>query len=184
VGKKERNKMSEEIVKLGSDSPVAADVIAIFNDVLLQMYDYRKELVEAGDWDALCRGLVNLNDFKSNLTMLIQAIESDIYDTLPEKKVTIEGVGIIEKRRSSSKKWDSEGLLNSIVNEKLNNGTGEITPGDVFDLVETLKRVMPITPSFGWRVNELKKENIDTSNYCDVTWGRPTVSVIPYKEKK
>lgn len=176
--------MSEEIVKLGSENPATADVIAVFNTVLLQMYDYRKELVEQGDWDALCRGLVNLNDFKTNLTMLIQAIEADIYETLPEKKVIIEGIGIIEKRRSSSKKWDSEGLLNNIVNARLNNGTGEITPTDVFELVETLKRVMPITASLGWRTTELKKENIDIDNYCDVTWGRPTVSILANKGDK
>ena len=52
--------MSEEIIKLGSENPATADVIAVFNSVLLQMYDYRKELVEQGDWDALCLSLIHI----------------------------------------------------------------------------------------------------------------------------
>lgn len=173
--------MSDGIVKSESNNPATRDVIDVFNHVLLQMDDYRKELVELGDWDALIRGLVNLNNFKNNLVALVQSIEGDIYNLLPEKKVSIEGIGTIEKRRTNSKKWDSEGLLNNIVRSKLDNGTGEITPTDVFNLVETLKKVLPITPSLGWRTTELKKENVDIDNYCDVTWGRPSVTIQSIK---
>lgn len=176
--------MSQGIIKSGNNNPATTDVIEVFNHVLLQMDDYRTELVELQDWDALTRGLVNLNNFKNNLLALIQSIEADIYNLLPDKKVVIEGVGVVEKRRTNSKKWDSEGLLNNIVRSKLDNGTGEITPTDVFNLVETLKRVLPITPSLGWRSTELKKENIDTDDYCDITWGRPSVTIQSSKGAK
>lgn len=169
--------MSEQLITTTTSNPATINVIEAFNHVLLQMDDYRKDLVETSDWDALSRGLVNLNNFKNNLSALIQAIEADIYRLLPEKKVSIEGVGTVEKRRSNSKKWDSEGLINNIVNLKLNNGTGEITPTDVFELIETLKRVMPLTASLGWRSTELSKENINIDDYCDITWGRPTVTI-------
>jgi hypothetical protein len=169
--------MSNEIIKVELPDRVTGGAIAAFQNALMQMDDYRKDLAEAEDWEALCHGLTNLIEFKQNLSALVEAIQHDIYELMPEKKVVIEGLGIFEKRRSNSKKWESERLLNDIVNSKLNNGTGEITPTDVFELVDTLKRVMPIVPSMSWRVTELKKENIDTDNYCDIAWGRPTISV-------
>lgn len=169
--------MSDQIIKVELPERITGDAIAAFQNALLLMDDYRKDLAEQGDWEALCYGLTNLIEFKQNLTALVESIQKNIYDVMPGKKAIIEGLGTFEKRRSNSKKWDSERLLNDIVSDKLNNGTGEITPTDVFNLIETLKKVMPITPSMGWRVTELKNENIDTDNYCDVVWGRPTISV-------
>jgi hypothetical protein len=109
--------------------------------------------------------------------MLIQQIELDIYGLMPDKKTVIEGVGILEKRRANTKKWESERLLEDIVSSKLQTETGEIHPSDIFDLIETLKKVLPLTGSLGWRTGELKKENIDIEDYCSVTWGRQTISI-------
>lgn len=166
-----------EIIKVDLPSVAGQDVIQIFNNALMQMDDYRVDLFENNDYESLSHGLVNLIDFRNNLTALIQAIENNLYEILPDKKNFIEGVGTVEKRRSSSKKWDSEGLINDIVRSKLDNGTGEISPADVFNLIETLKKVLPLTQSLGWRVTALREENIDTEQYCDVTWGRPTVTI-------
>lgn len=166
-----------EIIKVELPSVAGQDVIQIFNNALMQMDDYRVKLYEELDYESLSHGLVNLIDFRNNLTALIQAIENNLYEILPDKKNFIEGVGTVEKRRSSSKKWDSEGLINDIVRSKLDTGTGEISPTDVFNLIETLKKVLPLTQSLGWRVTALREENIDTEQYCDVTWGRPTVTI-------
>lgn len=166
-----------EIIKVALPDVPGKDVIAVFNNALLQMDDYRLDLYEQKDYESLSHGLANLIDFRNNLTGLIQAIETNLYEVLPEKKNVIDGVGIFEKRRSSTKKWDSEKLINDIVKAKLQNDTGEISPTDVFELIETLKKVLPLTQSLGWRVNALKEENIDTDEYCDITWGRPTVTV-------
>jgi hypothetical protein len=166
-----------EIIKVALPEVPGKDVIAVFNNALLQMDDYRVDLYEQGDYESLSHGLANLVDFRNNLTGLIQAIETNLYEILPEKKHVIEGLGTFEKRRGSSKKWDSEKLINDIVRAKLDNGTGEISPTDVFELIETLKKVLPLTQSLGWRVTALREENIDTEQYCDVVWGRPTISI-------
>lgn len=166
-----------EIIKVELPAIAGGDVIQIFNNALMQMDDYRVKLHEELDYESLSHGLVNLIEFRNNLTALIQAIENNLYEILPDKKNPIEGVGIIEKRRSNTKKWDSERLINDIVRSKLDTGTGEISPTDVFGLIETLKKVLPLTASLGWRSNALKEENIDTEQYCDITWGRPTVTV-------
>lgn len=166
-----------EIIKVALPKVPGKDVIAVFNNALLQMDDYRMDLYEQGDYESLSQGLANLIDFRNNLTGLIQAIETNLYEVIPGKKYELEGVGILEKRRSNTKKWDSEKLLNDLVQSKLNNGTGEITPTDVFELIETLKKVLPLTQSLGWRTTALKEENVDTDQYCDVVWGRPTVTI-------
>lgn len=169
--------MTEELVKISLPTTQANDVIAVFNNALLQMDSYRVDLYEEGNYESLSHGLANLVDFRNQLTMLIQSIEHNLYEILPDKKNPIDGVGIFEKRRSSSKKWDSEKLINDIVRSKLDNGTGEISPTDVFELIETLKKVLPLTQSLGWRVTALRDENIDADQYCEVTWGRPTVTI-------
>ena len=166
-----------EIIKAQLPELSGGDVIQIFNNALMQMDDYRMKLHEESDYESLAHGLVNLIDFKNNLTALVQAIEADIYDLLPQKKLPVEGVCLIEKRRSSTKKWDSEGLLNDIVNSQLNNGTGEITPTDVFELIDTLKKVLPLTASLSWRSTALKDIGVDVDNYTEVTYGRPTVQI-------
>lgn len=167
-----------EIIKVAlPDNTSGGDVIAVFNNALMQMDDYRVALHEQGDFESLAHGLTNLVEFRNNLTALIQAIENNLYEILPDKKNMIDGVGIVEKRRSNTKKWESERLLNDIVRRKLDNGTGEVTPTDVFELIETLKKVLPLTQSLGWRATALREENIDTDQYCDVTWGRPTVTI-------
>lgn len=166
-----------EIIKVALPDRAGSDVIAVFNNALMQMDDYRVELHKQNDYESLSHGLANLVDFRNNLTGLIQAIENNLYEILPDKKNMIDGVGIVEKRRSNTKKWESERLLNDIVRTRLDNGTGEVTPTDVFELIETLKKVLPLTQSLSWRTTALKEENIDTDQYCDVTWGRPTVTI-------
>lgn len=165
--------MSEEIIRVPLPERITGGALEAFQSALMQMDDYRKSLAEAEDWESLAHGLANLNDFKNNLTMLIQTIESDIYDIMPDKKNVIDGLGVVEKRRSNTKKWDSEGLLHRIVNMHIDSN-GEL---QAFDLVDTLKKVMPITSSLGWRVTALRDLNIDTDNYCDITWGRQTISI-------
>lgn len=143
----------------------------------MEMDAFRGGLAESKDWRALAEGLVQLQEFKKNLGILIDAIETNINELLPEKKVVIEGLGIIEKRTSTSRKWESETLIDHIVRECLDTGTGEITPSDVFRLVETLKKVLPLTASLGWRTTALKEIGFDPDSYSDVTFGRKTVSI-------
>jgi hypothetical protein len=167
-----------EIIKVALPDRITGDALVAFQNALLLMDDYRKDLAEAQDWESLCYGLTNLIDFKQNLAALVETIQHDIYDLMPDKKQVVEGLGTFEKRRSNSKKWESERLLNDIVSHHLNNGTGEITPSTVFNLVEDLKKAMPITASLGWRTGALKEMQIDIDDYCQITWGRPTISVI------
>lgn len=165
--------MSEEIIRVPLPERITGGALEAFNSALMQMDDYRRSLAEVGDWESLSQGLVNLNDFKKNLMALIQSIEHDIYETMPDKKNVIEGIGTIEKKRSNTKKWESEKLLHHIIRMHIDEN-GEL---QAFDFVDTLKKVLPITPSLGWRSTALQELNIDTTDYCDITWGRKTISI-------
>lgn len=169
-----------ELERIEDESVVsvsAPNLIAEFQKALIHMDDFRQDLADTGQWEALTHGLVQLSEFKRNLSMLIETIESDVNRLLPEKKVVVEGLGIIEKRTSSSKKWESERLLDNIVRRCLDNGTGEITPADVMHLVATLKKVLPLTASLGWRSTELELHGFDPKEFSDTVFGRKTVTV-------
>lgn len=170
--------MSDEIVKVALPTVAShsVDVLKAFETALLDVDDLRQELAEQGDWAALALGLRNLNELKNQLTIIVQAIEKDIYELMPEKKQVVEGVGILEKRRSNTKKWESERLLRDIIREKLYTEDGEIHPGTMA-LIATLEKVLPITASLGWRTTALKDEGFDPEEYCEVNWGRQTISI-------
>lgn len=170
--------MSDEIIKV--ELPTLADhsldVLQAFQTALLDVDDLRQQLAQDGDWLSLAIGLKNMTELKNQLTVVLQAIEKDIYELMPEKKQVIQGLGTLEKRRSNTKKWESERLLRDIVKDRLYNEDGEVHPGTMA-LIETLEKVLPITASLGWRTTALKEQGFDPDEYCDVTWGRQTISI-------
>lgn len=170
--------MSEEIVRveLPTLSAHSVDVLLAFQSSLMELDNLRQALAEQNDWPSLAAGLANLTELKNQLTVVMQAIEHDIYYLMPEKKQMIDGIGTFEKRRSNSKKWESQKLLRDIVRAKLYNEDGEVAPGTMA-LIETLEKVLPLTASLGWRSTALKEEGFDPSEYSDVTWGRETISI-------
>lgn len=169
--------MSEIELAGSALSTQTAALIDTFNYVLVEMDDFQNTLAKSGDWEALAAGVVQLIEFKKNLSILIDTINHNISEILPEKKVALEGIGVIERRVPTNRKWESETLLDHIVRECLDNGTGEITPADVMNLVDVLKKVLPITASLGWRTGALKEIGFDPDSYSDVSFGRKTVSI-------
>lgn len=138
----------------------------------------RAELAIAGDYEQLLKGLMYLKDIKADVDTLIRATEDDITRLMPEKKMFIDDVGTVERRTTSTRKWESEELLKHITRATLDpQGTGEISISNVAMLIETLKSVLPFTASLGWRVTALKERGIDPSEYSESTYGRQTVQI-------
>lgn len=140
-------------------------------------------LAEAGDWEALVRGLVPLQAMMRELRDLEAAVKQAAAECLPEKRVTVEGVGTVERRAAAQRKrWDSGELLRRLVFRSLvDEATGEMLAGDALDAAERVHAVvtdvLPITPSLGWRVGALRARGVDPDEWCEVTYGRPTVQV-------
>lgn len=170
--------MSEAIIKreLPELAPRSVDVLHAFQQALMDLDEMRAELAASKDWNSLAIGLGNLVELKQQLSVIVDAIQKDIYELMPDKKQFVDGVGMLEKRRSNTKKWESDRLLRDIVRNKLYNEDGEVAPGTMA-LIDTLEKVLPLTGSLGWRVTALKDEGFDPDEYCSVNWGRPTISI-------
>ena len=157
---------------------LTADIMDTLNQVLMQSDQRRAELAEQRDWQSLAHGLRTLRDFKANLDTLIRAIEDDVAAHMPEKKIALEGVGLLERRAVMQRKWDSEGLLQYMVRDVLDpDRTGEVNYDRMWDLIEALKKAIPFTASLGWRVTALKELNMPVDNFCEAVPARLTVTI-------
>jgi len=156
---------------LASDSnTVATTLMGVLNAVDTQ----RHKLAEQGMWENLAYGLQELKEIKRQLDTVIQTIEKNIYDLLPEKEVFEPGIGMITKSMGSSKKWDSEVLFDAIVTQHLLQG---INDKSFTELVKTLKSCLPLTSSLSWRSGSLKAAGYNPNNYCETTYTRPTIRI-------
>lgn len=153
-------------------------ILATFNEVLLEADKHRAELADNRDWASLAYGLAAFREFKANLDTLIRAIEDDVAANMPEKKIPLEGVGLLERRSAMQRKWDSEGLLQYMVRDVLDpDRTGEVNYDRMWDLIEALKKAIPFTPSLGWRVTALKELNMPVDMFSETTPGRLTITI-------
>lgn len=139
---------------------------------IADMMDDATELAKAGDWEALIRGLEPLQQVLSDLRLLESTVKQHIADTLPERMVTVEGVGTVERvSKTTRRNWDSEELLRKIVSMALvDPETGEIpsSPVEAVDkVIDEVRAVVPFTGSTGWRVGELRKRGIDPDEWCE-----------------
>lgn len=140
--------------------------------------DRRAELYAAGDYVTLAWVVNEARKIKADLDAFVRECEENVAALMPTKKEAIDGLGVIEKRTTSSRKWDSEGLLKDLVRRNLDpEGTGEITLDRVFTMIEALKKALPLTPSLGWRVTPLKEDGVDVEQYSEVTYGRSNIQI-------
>jgi hypothetical protein len=152
--------------------------MAAMNDVLVQVDARRAELADDRDWQSLAHGLKALREFKANLDIVIRAVEDDVAAHMPEKKIPLEGVGLLERRAANQRRWDSEGLLQYMVRDVLDpDHTGEVNYDRMWDLIEALKKAIPFTASLGWRVTALKELNMPVDLFSETTPGRLTVTI-------
>jgi hypothetical protein len=167
-----------EPIKLELDNKSVEAILQAFDKVLLLADQRRGELADANDWQNLAYGLDAFRAFKANLDTLIRAIEDNVAETMPGKKQAVDGLGLLEKRSATSRRWDSEGLLQYMVRDVLDpDRTGEVNYDRMWDLIEALKKALPFTASLGWRVTALKELGMPVDNFCETTYGRQTITI-------
>ena len=159
--------VSSGVLQVSDESPVTSLRIAISG-----MVDDAKALAEAGDWESLIRGLEPLQQVLSDLRLLEHDVKKYIADTMPERLVSVEGVGTVERKAKITRRnWDSEELLRKIVMGALiDPDTGEIpsSPVEAVDKVMgEVRACVPFTGSTGWRVGALKERGIDPDEWCE-----------------
>ena len=147
-------------------------------NALLTADQGRQALAEQGDYQQLLAAWQYLKTIKADIDVLMRATEDDITRLLPEKKQFVDGIGTVERRTSSTRKWQSEDLMRDLCRASLDpNGTGEITLTNVATMLDNLKKVLPLTASLGWRVTALKELGIDPDTYGAATYGRHTIQI-------
>lgn len=165
-------------IQQGGKIITAEQALASFGKLLLDADYARQQLAEQGDYVALAYGLRAFRDMKAQLDVLIRAIEDDVASLMPDKKVVVDNFGTLERRSTTSRKWDSENLLQHIVRMTLDpEFTGEVKYENVFDLIQVLKAVLPFTASTAWRVTALRDNDVPIDQFCDTTYGRQTITI-------
>lgn len=167
--------MTDEVEQSGVNVPVPVRPVPAGVEALrvaiVRMMDEAAALVQAGDWEALIRGLEPLQQVLGDLRLLEQQVKRGIADTMPERRVSVEGVGTVERKAKVTRKgWDSDELLRKIIaGAILDEETGELPESPVVaaDLIlQELRAVLPITGSLGWRVTALRERGIDPDEWC------------------
>lgn len=158
----------------------APAVVQAMRQVLGQADQQRQQLADSGDWQAIAYALPALKALASDLGLLVRAAEQDVAVMMPEKRVELPGLGVLERRKGTDRKqWQSEGLVSALVRSVLDpDGTGEF-PADPVAAVDAAVAVLtecaPFTPSMGWRTKALREHGFDPDEWCESTPGRTTV---------
>ena len=171
--------VSSYAVEQGGSIITADQAVTSFNKILLDADYARQQLADARDWESLTRGLVAFREMKANLDVLLRAIEDDVAANLPDKKTVLPGIGTIERRSTTSRKWDSDNLLQHLASRTVQpNDDGVVTSKQLFEFIQLLRAALPFTASTGWRVTALRDNGIDVEDFSDTTYGRQTISII------
>lgn len=149
-------------------SPVRALLVAFAG-----LDDQRKALREAGDLDALARGLVDLKSVAAELRTLIRDVEGDCFDLMPAKQHTIPGVGTLERRYATDRKaWDWRRLNDDAFRACVERHEGSLT-----DAFSELVNIYGLTASHGPRVKPLRDLGLDPDDYCEASPGKRGIQI-------
>ena len=87
--------MSVEMGNPGNSLVDADGLVRNFNRMLLDADEQRQMLADARDWEKLAHGLASFRSMKAALDVLIRSIEDDVAAHLPDKKVPVQGLGLL-----------------------------------------------------------------------------------------
>ena len=95
-------------------------------------------------------------------------------DDMPEKRMTVMGVGTFEKHRKADRKaWDKDELLRVVLDSRVvDPETGEVREETPLD------RVLDVWNLPAPRTTALKARGIDPDEFCTVEYGHLTLQVI------
>lgn len=169
---------STPVLRHGSDT-----ALRMLRAAIGQADEARRQLAEAGDWEALAWALSAVRALSRDLRTLERATVEDVAGLLPEKRVTIDGLGTVERRKASTRRaWQSEDLFRRLLAQALvDPETGEILAGSTLEVAETIGSevlaCMPVTASMGWRVTALRARGLDPEDWCETTEGPASITI-------
>lgn len=157
--------------------PAVPDPLTQLRRAVARLADEVTELETAGDTDSLAWGVDHLARLNGDLRQLEREARQALARIMPAKQVEVDGLGVVERRRGSTRKaWDSDGLL-----EQLKRRAFAETEGDkaaALDVLEAkLRACVPFTASLGWRAGALRAEGLDPDEWCEASHHPDTVQI-------
>jgi hypothetical protein len=105
-------------------------------------------------------------------------IEGALVRAMPHRKMTIEGIGVLEKTTETTRKeWDHPLVASRVANtvtDTWKHSTGEVLDGD---LVAMFLKAFSDAARMEWRVTALRDMGIDPDKYCQTTYGSQKVRI-------
>lgn len=187
--RRRKDRMSTDVAVIEPPEPSPAtsaatgsDLVAWLRSGLADLDRRRQELAEAGEWQSLAFGLVALKKITDDLRTLIRSVEDDVVRLLPEKRAVVEGLGVLERKRSSDRRaWRSDELLDELLRlAVVDPETGEVLDDEAAiraRFLQVLVDCVPFTGSLGWRISALRALGIDPDEWCEVKPGRTALQI-------
>lgn len=146
--------------------------------------DVAAQLAESeDDYAELAELLVDVRELRRQLGDQEREVEGVLVAVLPDRKVEVPQVGVVERRSGSvRKKWDSEALVARLVRDRLyDSETGEarfVSARDAVDAaVSVVTACAPFTGSMGWRAGALRDFGIDPDEWCESVKGPDRIQI-------
>jgi hypothetical protein len=126
----------------------------------------------------LARQMLQFRDLVRVVRDLAGRLEQGVARAMPDKKVTIDGLGTLERNVDVSRKnWDHDMVASKLVTQALERWMQET--GEVINVEQAQAVLVAIMTACRpeWRMGGLKDYGIDPDDYCEKTYGQPRIRV-------
>lgn len=163
---------TDDLPEIAPPEPAA---LLLLQRAIMALDDQRQTLAELGDYETLAVGLARLRVLSQDLRTLARSVEDDIARLMPERRVEVPGVGVLERRKATDRKnWRWAEVLNDALPACL-----ERNDGSVMDAFGELIQMLPLNASTGPRLAVFRDQlGFDPAEYAECTPGRQTVQII------
>lgn len=123
--------------------------------------------------DAL-RAYAKVADAARLIAQVRDEFAAALAEVMPDKRVTVMGVGTFERHRKSSRKsWDKDQLLRDVLDtRRVDPSTGEVRDEAPID------KVLDVWTLGAPKVTALRERGLDPDDYCAVERGAMTLEVV------
>ena len=111
--------------------------------------------------------LAGVRDIKAQAGEVYAQVEQLLLSVMGEKRLEVEGLGVVEsKRKTSRKEWDNDGLWRVIVARALDERRLDEESGEYEPAHEAVARVLGECARPSWRVTPLRARGVQIDEWC------------------
>jgi hypothetical protein len=132
--------------------------------------------------DELAVLLVALRDARGALADFAGQVERDLLAVMGERSIEVEGVGLVEAKKSTRRtKWQNHDLYVRVVARALDERKLDETTGEYESEGTAVARVLEECARPSWRLTALRALGLDPDEWCDVDEGAWSIK-LPGRE--